>query len=268
MGISLVTGYIQQFLCLFIIVFIHELGHSLAAMSYSWRVKRIMLLPFGGMLEAEEHGNRPLKEELVVIAAGPIQHLFLQGAAWLLLFLSVINHSFYDMFTFYNLSILFINLLPVWPLDGAKLIFLLFSKYFPYQIAHRYSMASSSVFCFFLLLWIAAASPMQLSAWILLVFLACSLYEEYRKRHFTQIRFLLERYYGNKRELGKLTPIRASADDTILDVLSKFKRDCKHPIHIEKDGKKVSELDENELLHAYFAEKRTNTSMEELMYLY
>ncbi|MGG3662225.1 M50 family metallopeptidase [Bacillus gobiensis] len=268
MGICLVTGYIQQFLCLFLIVLIHELGHSIAALFFSWRVKRILLLPFGGLLEAEEHGNRPLKEELVVIAAGPIQHVLLQLAAWLFFLLSGINQSQYDMFTFYNFSILLINLLPIWPLDGGKLAFILLSKYFPYQTAHRYSLLSSSLFCLLLLLWFAAVSPMQLSAWILLVFLTYSLYDEYRKRHFTHIRFLLERYYGKKRELGRLTPIKVSADDKILDVLSKFRRDCKHPIHIEKDGRTISELDENELLHAYFAEKRTNTSMEELMYLY
>lgn len=268
MGISLATGYIQQFLCLFFIVFIHELGHSFAALFYSWRVKRILLLPFGGMLEAEEHGNRPLKEELLVIAAGPFQHVLLQLAAWLFFWMSGITQSLYDMFTFYNISILLINLLPIWPLDGGKLTFILFSKYLPYQTAHRYCLQTSSLFCFFLILWFLVVSPMQLSAWILLVFLTYSLYDEYRKRHFTHIRFLLERYYGQKRELGKLTPIQVNADDKILDVLSKFRRDCKHPIQIEKDGRTISELDENELLHAYFTEKRTNTSMEELMYLY
>ena len=44
---------------------------------YSWRIPRIMLLPFGGMAEVDEHGNRPLKEEAFVILAGPIQHLWL-----------------------------------------------------------------------------------------------------------------------------------------------------------------------------------------------
>jgi Zn-dependent protease len=27
----------------------------------------------------------------------------------------------FEMFTFYNLSILFINLLPIWPLDGGTI---------------------------------------------------------------------------------------------------------------------------------------------------
>ena len=50
---------------------------------FSWRIKRIFLLPFGGTVEVEEHGNRPLKEEFAVILAGPLQHVWLQAAAWL-----------------------------------------------------------------------------------------------------------------------------------------------------------------------------------------
>ncbi|MBD5024226.1 stage IV sporulation protein FB, partial [Xanthomonas citri pv. citri] len=37
---------------------------------------------------------------------------------------------------------------------------------------------------------------------------------------------------------------------------------------IEKSGQKLSQLDENEVLHAYFADKRTNSSMEELLLPY
>ncbi|MEK1828285.1 site-2 protease family protein [Priestia megaterium] len=32
---------------LFIIVIIHELGHAVAAQYFSWRIRRIMLLPLG-----------------------------------------------------------------------------------------------------------------------------------------------------------------------------------------------------------------------------
>ncbi|MCI4139798.1 stage IV sporulation protein FB, partial [Bacillus vallismortis] len=80
------------------------------------------LLPFGGTVEVEEHGNRPLKEEFAVIIAGPLQHIWLQLAAWTLAECSVIHQHTFELFTFYNLSILFVKLLPIWPLDGGKLL--------------------------------------------------------------------------------------------------------------------------------------------------
>lgn len=268
MALGLMTGHVKALFCLMIIILIHELGHAAAAVYFSWRIKRIFLLPFGGTLEVDEHGNRPLKEELAVIAAGPVQHIWLQFAAWLLSANSLIEPKMFDMFTFYNMTILLINLFPVWPLDGGKLLFLLFSKYVPYQKAQQLSLSVSCFFCAVCIIAVLAISPMQLSAWVLLVFLAVSLYQEYRNRHYAHIRFLLERYYGKEREVRRLSPLTVCADEQIYDVMLMFKRGCKHPIIVEKDGAKLSQLDENEVLHAYFADKRTTSSMEELLLVY
>jgi len=51
-------------------------------------------------------------------------------------------------------------------------------------------------------------------------------------------------------------------------VMARFQRGCKHPIIIERNGVKMSQLDENELLHAYFLDRRTTSSMEDLLLPY
>ncbi|WP_406620706.1 M50 family metallopeptidase [Bacillus atrophaeus] len=267
-GIGLVTGRIKEILCLLVIVLIHELGHAALAVFYSWRIKRVFLLPFGGAVEVEEHGNRSLKEEFAVIIAGPLQHIWLQLAAWILASFEIIEPHTFEMFTFYNLTILFVNLLPIWPLDGGKIVFLLLSKRFAFQKAHWLCLRTSLGCGLLLGCWILFAVPMQISAWVLFVFLAASLFDEHRQRHYTHVRFLLERYYGKKRDVEKLIPLTVKAEDKVYHVMAKFKRGCKHPIIIEKAGEKVSELDENEVLHAYFADKRTNSSMEDLLLPY
>ncbi|BBP91225.1 hypothetical protein BsIDN1_48430 [Bacillus safensis] len=61
MAFAVLSGQIKPLLCLLIIVCVHELGHAAAACYYHWRIRRIFLLPFGGTVEVEEHGNRPLK---------------------------------------------------------------------------------------------------------------------------------------------------------------------------------------------------------------
>ena len=268
MALALMTGHIKALFCLMIVILIHELGHAAAAVYFSWRIKRIFLLPFGGALEVDEHGNRPLKEELAVVCAGPVQHIWLQSAAWLMSVNSLLEPKMFDMFTFYNLTILLMNLFPVWPLDGGKLLFLLFSKYLPYQKAQQMILSVSCVGCALFMIAVLAVSPMQLSAWVLLVFLSVSLYREYRSRHYAHIRFPLERYYGKEREVRRLAPRTVCADERIYNVMLMFRRGCKHPIIIEKDGEKLSQLDENEVLHAYFADKRTTSSMEELLLVY
>jgi stage IV sporulation protein FB len=59
---------------LFILVLFHELGHSLAAMHYGVRVRRIVLFPFGGVAMMHRLPRSP-RAEFVVAAAGPAVNL-------------------------------------------------------------------------------------------------------------------------------------------------------------------------------------------------
>lgn len=269
MAFAILSGQIKPLLCLLVIVCVHELGHAAAACYYHWRIRRIFLLPFGGTVEVEEHGNRPLKEELAVILCGPLQHVPLQLMAWLFMEASLISHDVFTMFTFYNIAIFLVNLLPVWPLDGGKLFFLLLSVFYPFQRAHALAIKGSLVFFGLLTGGLLLFAPLQFNGWVLLTFLAYSLVMEHRQRHYVRVRFLLERYYGKKEQkVEKLIPLRASAEEKVYEVMARFQRGCKHPIIIERDGVKMSQLDENELLHAYFSDRRTTSSMEELLLPY
>lgn len=133
------NGFIYEVLLLFAIVLIHELGHAITAHSLGWRLKKIELLPFGGVAEVDEHGNRPLKEEALVILAGPLMNVFMLGWAFLCLHYQWWDQSFAFMMIDYNLIILLFNLLPIWPLDGGKLMQVLLSVIFPYRKAIRFS---------------------------------------------------------------------------------------------------------------------------------
>ncbi|MDO8647736.1 MAG: site-2 protease family protein [Candidatus Diapherotrites archaeon] len=55
---------------LFISVLLHELSHSLVALSKGFKIKSITLLPIGGVAQAEELPEKP-KDELLIAIAGP-----------------------------------------------------------------------------------------------------------------------------------------------------------------------------------------------------
>jgi stage IV sporulation protein FB len=267
-AISVATAHFLD-LCLLIgIIFIHEMGHAVAASFFSWRIKKITLLPFGGVAEMEEHGNRPLKEEAIVVLAGPLQHVWMVAVAYLLFSFSFISEDLFQLFFSYNVMVFIFNLFPVWPLDGGKLIFMLLSLKKSFPTAHRLTLLIS-FFCLaiFSILTLIAA-PSHLNVWIIIAFLLFSLYHEWKQRRFIFMRFLLERYYGKKSDLHALVPIQANDQDLLIDVLEKFQRGCKHPIIVESNGKEKGMLDENELLHAYFAEKRLSDKISDLLFSY
>ncbi|MGX6442911.1 M50 family metallopeptidase [Neobacillus sp. K501] len=267
-AISIATAHFLELCLLILIIFIHEMGHAAAASFFSWRIKKISLLPFGGVAEMEEHGNRPLKEEAIVVLAGPLQHVWMVGIAYLLASMSLISDELFQLFFQYNLMILIFNLFPVWPLDGGKLIFMFLSLKKSFPTAHNLTLMISFVFLGIFSLLTLLMAPTSLNVWIIIGFLIFSLYHEWKQRRFIFMRFLLERYYGKKSDLHMLKPIQANEQDLLIHVLEKFQRGCKHPIIVESNGREKGMLDENELLHAYFSEKRLTDKISDLLFSY
>ncbi|MEH7463749.1 M50 family metallopeptidase [Bacillus thuringiensis] len=264
-AIAVFTARFKEVLILFFIVFIHELGHAIAAAHFKWRIKQIQLLPFGGVAELDEHGNKPLKEEMLVIIAGPVQHVWMIAAAYLLYTVGWMGENFYNFFLWNNMTILFFNLLPIWPLDGGKIVLNILSHRFPFLQAHnimmRISIVCLSAILGLQLFWNGKNAMM----WALLLYLAFSLFQEWKQRRYAFMRFLLERYYGKKREIAKVTAITVQRETSLYHIFTQFRRGYKHSIIINGDHKNQYTLDENELLYAYFTEKRTTSSVEELI---
>jgi stage IV sporulation protein FB len=268
MGIAVLTAHFIPVLMLLFTVFIHEMGHAVAAHHFKWRIKSISLLPFGGSVETEEYGNKSLKEDCIVILAGPLQHFWLIGSAYLLYTFSYMPYDLYQQFFYLNVTVLLFNLLPIWPLDGGKLLFLGLSLYRSFIDAHRFTLLFSTGFAFIFLSFITIFQPFNLNIWIIACFIGLSLSMEWKQRYYAFIRFLLERHYGRNGDLAILKPIRVEESEQIHKVLEKFQRGCKHPVIILKNGKERGSLDENEILHAYFSDKMTNVKIGDLLYSY
>ncbi len=124
-------------LALFVIVILHELGHSLAAMRFGVSVREITLLPIGGVAQLEEIPEDPTQELIVAIAGPAVNFLlaiiaapvFLIGAAELLNPTTILTEldaiTFSAVFTYvfiYNLFLGVFNLLPAFPMDGGRIL--------------------------------------------------------------------------------------------------------------------------------------------------
>ncbi|PPA71540.1 M50 family metallopeptidase [Jeotgalibacillus proteolyticus] len=221
---SFLTGQFISFFILILLVIIHECGHAAAAFWFKWKVKSITLLPFGGKLEVEGILDRPLGEEVVVVLSGPLQHVWLGAAG----FFFLQDWSYYTEFMQLNFQLLCFNLLPVWPLDGGRLMFLLLAKISPFRQAVKQSLIISMA-GLLLSLWASIflfLFNLQLMIVLLYVFTACLV--QWRHRHMLERQFWLERlnkHAPNKGVPRMITVQKQSPISHILHSLKKGQRD-------------------------------------------
>jgi Zn-dependent protease len=116
-------------LLLFLSVLLHELGHSITALSQGLKVSGITLLLFGGVSKIQGKASRP-RNEFLIAFAGPAVSLIIGVALTLWWFTS---HPVYEsqitpiqgiiFFTgWMNIIVAAFNLLPGYPMDGGRVL--------------------------------------------------------------------------------------------------------------------------------------------------
>lgn len=128
-GVSGLFWHSFALIAFFGCVVLHELGHSLTAMRYGIGVRRILLLPIGGMAEFESIPREP-RREIAITLAGPAVNFVLAGLFWLILLLTG-PHAETDEMTWATFALLLLqgnllmgvfNLLPAFPMDGGRIL--------------------------------------------------------------------------------------------------------------------------------------------------
>jgi len=107
-------------------VVLHELGHALMARRYGIRTEDITLYPIGGAARLERI-PRSAGPELLIALAGPAVNFAIAGGLFLGLNLagSVSYNNVGDFFQrlmYINLGLALFNLLPVFPMDGGRVL--------------------------------------------------------------------------------------------------------------------------------------------------
>lgn len=126
----------------FTCVVLHELGHSFTAMRFGVGVRRILLMPIGGMAEFDCIPRQPSRE-LLITAAGPAVNFVIAGAVGLVVGMpagwplgdydfTADAVGFAQLIVHWNLLMGFFNLVPVFPMDGGRIFRALMAVRLPY----------------------------------------------------------------------------------------------------------------------------------------
>ncbi|MFT9849874.1 M50 family metallopeptidase [Aneurinibacillus sp. REN35] len=265
---ALMLGQFLQVLTLFVIVLLHELGHVAAAWWYGWRVRKVELLPFGGVAEIDEWGNTDPWAEIVVALSGPLVNGLLIVVAWGLLWLDIWSSAWTAFFVYSNMTIGMFNLLPIWPLDGGRVLQTAVSLFLPYRQAMLASIYISLLGSMGLLVWSLSYEPTpHLNGLAISFYLFFSSIVAYRRRHYQFLRFLLARQacleQGNhawKERLIRVPPLLSLAQ-----AVNQLKRNSYHLFIINGKSLPHAVFSEEALLAYYFSENRRHSTVEELV---
>lgn len=148
------TKQIEIYSYMMLFAFIHELGHFFAGVVLGFKTESINLTPLGFSIKfkiAEQEYNKKVRrssylelKKIIIALAGPITNLII------ICLCVVLDINFYNKETiiFSNLLIAIFNLLPIYPLDGGRIIKNIFTLCFGREKAYTYIINLSNLMMF------------------------------------------------------------------------------------------------------------------------
>ena len=123
------TNQIETYILILIFAFIHEIGHLVCGLALGMKPRKLEIKPYGVSISfkivPKDYNNKILNgnllelKKIIVALAGPITNLII-----ILITLNLNNlNVFYGLQIVYSNLLLFIfNLLPIYPLDGGRIL--------------------------------------------------------------------------------------------------------------------------------------------------
>lgn len=157
------------------------------ALIFKYKINKINIYPFGGYTIFENDINVPFITEFMVFLGG----ILFQILFFILTKNLIDNTSYvYKLIETYNLSILLFNMLPIVPLDGSKVINIIFNKLLPFKTSHLITIYISYVSIIVLIMY----KHKNLNLILMIIMLLTLLIKEHKRHKYIFNAFLLERY--------------------------------------------------------------------------
>lgn len=206
----------------FTCVVLHELGHSLTAMRFGVGVRRILLMPIGGMAEFDSIPRQPSRE-LLITFAGPAVNFVIAGALWALLQVpmkwpdtapNVGPREFVEVLMYWNIVMGIFNLVPVFPMDGGRILRAFLASRLSYLRATRIAATIGKLLALAAIAVAVFAPELRLAPkplWLMAVLFAFIFFAgeaeyravERREREDAQWREVLARFHATRRPLDE-----------------------------------------------------------------
>ena len=129
--LSLILNRYRLLLLQYLVAFIHEVFHCIGAFIFKLNVNKITFLPFGFYAEIDNLYFAKWYQELIIVILGPLSYFLSFIIIKYLYLTSSISYVLYEEINEVNLFILIFNLLPIYPLDGYRILKIINELFLP-----------------------------------------------------------------------------------------------------------------------------------------
>lgn len=113
--VLLFTNSFKQYILFIFFLLVHELSHLIVGIILGSKPKKLDIYAFGFSLDLYTTQNE-IKNKIMIILAGPFSNLFIA------ILLILLGKSEYSEYIYINILLGVFNLLPIYPLDGGRLL--------------------------------------------------------------------------------------------------------------------------------------------------
>lgn len=126
------TNQVELYISFIIFAIIHEMGHLLIGILIGKKIEKIRVMPLGVSITfkilVEDYNKKIIKgninniKNLLVAIAGPFVNFAIAIILYNLSSLNILSFKYTEIIIYINLLIGFFNLIPIYPLDGGRIV--------------------------------------------------------------------------------------------------------------------------------------------------
>ena len=213
-----ITGKLETLFITYLILFIHESAHLLAAKAIGLKSSHICFFPFGVNLKLKNKMVYSLSNEIILYLSGPLSNILM--AVFAKIFFK--DYFWYEDFYLKNIILCIINLLPILPLDGGVILKKIIASKMGYSCSIRVMKALSAIMVIsgIILLYKSDMLRYNFSFYFFLVFLAGNIFTTREKYNVDILKSLM--FADNKINLRKTKVIVAHSGENLRNILKDF----------------------------------------------
>ena len=114
-------GWFEEFVVYLIVLCLHEFAHYFVAKRLGYVLNKVVFMPYGAGLGGKNQIIQP-KHEIIIALAGPLLNIILIVITVCLWWIFPTTYSYTLDFVYSNFALAIFNLLPLFPLDGGRVL--------------------------------------------------------------------------------------------------------------------------------------------------